>query len=57
MPIYEYYCGKCKKPFTVVLTFAEFDKKRRKPKCPKCKKSAKVERLIGGVQVKTSKKS
>jgi len=57
MPIYEYYCGKCKKPFVVVLTFAEFDKKRGKPKCPKCKKSAKVERLIGGVQVKTSKKS
>ncbi len=57
MPIYEYYCGKCKKPFTVVLTFAEFDKKRRKPKCPKCKKSTEVERLIGGVQVKTSKKS
>lgn len=57
MPIYEYYCGKCKKPFTVVLTFAEFDKKRGKPKCPKCKKSAKVEQVIGGAQVKTSKKS
>ena len=54
MPLYEYRCEKCKKSFTVKMSFAEHD--RKKAACPKCK-GRKVQPVIGSVNVKTSKKS
>ncbi len=35
MPTYEFYCEKCKKTFSVVISISDYDKK--KYKCPKCK--------------------
>ena len=34
MPIYDYVCDECKKPFTIVLSLAEYE--RDKVQCPKC---------------------
>jgi putative FmdB family regulatory protein len=54
MPTYDYVCQECKKKFAVDHTVDEHERKR--PSCPKCK-SRKVERVWGGVQVHTAKKS
>jgi len=54
MPTYEFMCEKCKKPFSVVISISEYEKK--KFRCPKCK-SAKVKQQISSFQTKTSKKS
>lgn len=54
MPTYEFVCGKCNKPFTLLMTVSEYEKK--KPRCPKCK-SVKVKQQIAHFQVITSKKS
>ena len=34
MPTYEYFCPKCKKKFTVILSIRDHD--AGKAKCPKC---------------------
>ena len=54
VPYYDYRCGQCRSKFTVKQTFEEYGHK--KVKCPKCG-TTKVERLIGEVTAKTSKKS
>ena len=54
MPIYEFICEKCKKPFTLTMTFSEYE--RRRFKCPKCK-STKVRQQVTSFQAITSKKS
>jgi len=54
MPTYDYRCLACHRKFQIVQTISEHEK--AKPKCPKCK-SAKVERVLTGSFVKTSKKS
>lgn len=54
MPTYEYQCQKCNKPFTLILSISEYDKK--KPRCPKCK-STRVKQQITAFQAVTSKKS
>jgi putative FmdB family regulatory protein len=54
MPSYDYRCPKCNKKFTAMLSFREHD--ARKAKCPKCG-GKKLEQLITGFQVKTSRKS
>ena len=55
MPDYDFKCAACRKTFTQSQTFEEHD--QHKPvKCPKCG-SEKVERVIGEVFAKTSKKS
>lgn len=54
MPSYDYRCPKCNKKFTAILSMSEHD--ARKAKCPKCG-GKKLEQLITGFQVKTSKKS
>jgi putative FmdB family regulatory protein len=35
MPLYEFLCEKCRKPFELTMTISEHEKAR--PKCPKCK--------------------
>jgi len=54
MPTYEFLCEKCKKSFSLILSVAEYEKK--KFRCPKCK-SLKVKQQISVFQAVTSKKS
>lgn len=54
MPIYEFECLKCKKIFSLVLSLAEYEKK--KPECPKCG-SKQVEQVVETFYAVTSKKS
>jgi putative FmdB family regulatory protein len=54
MPTYEFYCEKCKKPFSTVLSISDYSKK--KYSCPKCK-SKKLKQQITSFQTVTSKKS
>jgi putative FmdB family regulatory protein len=54
MPQYEFYCLKCQKEYTQVLTLAEYEK--GKFKCPKCR-STKVEQQWASFTAITSKKS
>ena len=55
MPMYDFRCTACKKTFSVVLAYDEYDP--RKVKCPKCRKRKTVERVFSTVFAKTSKKS
>jgi putative FmdB family regulatory protein len=54
MPIYEFICEKCNKPFTLVIKVLEYEKKEFQ--CPKCK-SGKVKQQVTSFQAITSKKS
>lgn len=54
MPIYEFNCKACKKPFEIVESLASYDPK--KVKCPECG-SKRVERRWSTVYAVTSKKS
>lgn len=54
MPQYEFFCNKCKKTFSQILTLAEYEK--GKFTCPKCK-SKDVEQRLSSVYTVTSKKS
>ena len=54
MPLYEYFCKKCKKKFGGIFTVKEHD--TRKMHCPKCK-SEDVEKVIEPFTAVTSKKS
>lgn len=55
MPTYDFRCAGCRKSFSLVMTYEEYDSKR--VRCPKCKKSKGVERVFSTVFAKTSKKS
>ena len=54
MPFYEYVCEECEKPFSVFLTYAEFDS--ASVRCPACG-SLKVHRRIRAVRVTTGEKA
>ena len=54
MPVYEFTCRKCNKPFEVVRSIARYDPK--KVRCPSCR-SRRVERRWTSVFAVTSKKS
>lgn len=47
MPIYEFVCQKCNKPFTLFISISEHEKKNFE--CPECG-SAKVEQQISATQ-------
>jgi putative FmdB family regulatory protein len=53
MPVYEYVCRDCQKPFEVIRPMAE---STATPKCPACG-STRVERTYSHVYAQTSKKS
>lgn len=54
MPIYDYRCNDCGRDFVVIESLKEHE--TAKPVCPDCS-GTNVRRVIGGVHVKTSKKS
>jgi len=54
MPIYEFLCDECQKPFTIVLSLAEYGKD--KIECPKCG-SKRVRQEVSECTVVTSSKS
>jgi putative FmdB family regulatory protein len=54
MPTYEFFCAKCKKSFSVILSLAEYEKK--KYACPTCK-GKELNQQISSFQTITSKKS
>ena len=53
MPVYEFVCRDCQKPFEVIRSISE---SATTPKCPACG-SALVERTYSHVYAQTSKKS
>jgi len=55
VPMYDFRCTICRKAFSVVMGYDEYDSK--KVKCPACKKRKGVERVFSTVFAKTSKKS
>ncbi|PTL83220.1 FmdB family zinc ribbon protein [Vitiosangium sp. GDMCC 1.1324] len=55
MPDYEFFCTKCKQPFTSHMHIKEHDE--RVAECPKCHRTKSVEKRISSVNVMTSKKS
>ena len=54
MPIYEFKCNNCGHDFDIIESLREHDKHLEI--CPKCK-SENIERVLGAIGVKTSKKS
>jgi putative FmdB family regulatory protein len=54
MPVYEFYCEKCKKDFSLQLRLADFEKGNYQ--CPECK-GRKLKKQISAFQTKTSRKS
>jgi len=55
MPTYQYYCKRCNKSFTKLMTLSQHEQ-WPKPVCPKCR-SRKIEQLPSSFQAVTSKKS
>ena len=54
MPHYDFYCGTCKKEFSLTLTIGE--RERGDFKCPGCG-GKKLEPLLGSFFSKTSRKA
>ena len=55
MPVYEYWCTRCRMFFEVVQSLAEHG--RHRPGCPKCSRSDHVERRLSDFTAITSHKS
>ncbi|HQF41281.1 MAG TPA: zinc ribbon domain-containing protein [Ignavibacteriaceae bacterium] len=55
MPIYEFKCNKCGKPFSLQMTISEYDTTKSFV-CPHCK-SKSVKRVFSSFTAVTSKKS
>ena len=53
MPLYEFYCEKCRREVSLTMTISEREKGAA---CPKCG-SRKMRQLVGTFYSKTSKKS
>ena len=54
MPTYDFFCTKCEKTFSVIISISEYEKK--KYRCPLCK-GKEIEQQISSFQTVTSKKS
>jgi putative FmdB family regulatory protein len=54
MPLYEYYCEKCKGEVTIPMTISQHDKGAAA--CPKCG-STQIRQLVGTIFTQTSRKS
>ncbi len=55
MPVYEFFCRRCEKPFVEVMHVAEHEE--RVPKCPKCGRKGDVEKRLSTFTAVTSRKS
>ena len=54
MPTYDFYCEKCDKNVTIIISLPDYEKKNFN--CPKCK-GKKLKQQITSFQTVTSKKS
>ena len=54
MPTYEFYCKKCKKAFSIVISISDYEKKRYN--CPECE-GKELTQQISSFQTITSRKS
>jgi putative FmdB family regulatory protein len=55
MPLYEFFCRRCEKSFSVVMHVAEHD--AAVPRCPKCRRKDSVEKRLSTFTAVTSRKS
>lgn len=55
MPLYEFFCKRCEKPFTAVMHVAEHD--ADVPECPRCHRKDRVEKRLSSFTAVTSRKS
>jgi putative FmdB family regulatory protein len=55
MPIYEFWCRKCEKPFTADMHVAEHD--ADVAACPQCREKKDVEKRMSSFTAVTSRKS
>ena len=55
MPVYEYFCRRCEKPFTATMHVSEHD--TTVPECPECKRQEEVEKRPSTFTAVTSRKS
>jgi putative FmdB family regulatory protein len=55
MPLYEFYCRRCEKPFTAVMHVAEHD--TGVPECPQCHRKDEVQKQMSSFTAVTSRKS
>ena len=55
MPNYEFYCSRCKKLFSALMSVREHDEKAAE--CPECRQTSEVVKCLASVHVVTSKKS
>ncbi len=55
MPLYEYYCTKCQKPFEASLSVGEHE--HATPACPSCQSPENVEHRVSPAYVRTARKS
>ena len=55
MPVYEYFCRRCKKAFEALMHIGEHE--REAAKCPSCNQADEVEKRMASVNVRTTRKS
>ena len=55
MPVYEFFCTRCQKPFTATMNVKEHD--TGIPACPECGQEDEVERRMSSFMARTSRKS
>lgn len=53
MPTYEFYCDKCKKAFSLVMSMS--DHAKRKARCPKCKGKKLTQQITAFTAITSSK--
>ncbi len=55
MPVYEFFCRKCEKPFTATMHVDEHE--GAPPECPQCGRRDEVEKRMSSFTAVTSRKS
>lgn len=55
MPLYEFFCRRCEKPFAEVMHVEEHEVEV--PECPKCHRKDQVEKRLSTFTAVTSRKS
>ncbi len=55
MPVYDFFCRRCRRPFVETMRVAQHD--RTVPRCPTCEKKDKVEKRMSAFTAVTSRKS